>query len=125
MRVVDANASFDQQEASLMLDWLGESRQPLSASRGFEAGELTRWFEGPALWPAGSPKTLELLADLESQFAPLEDSRTGTRVGIGVATRCDEVYIRAEAEGVETDRLLPLLTAGDIATGRLGLQAMV
>ena len=118
VRVVDANAAFDQREASLVLDWLRDPQHVLSSSRGFEAGVLTRWFEGPALWPAGSPKTLELLADLESQFAPLEDSRTGTRVGIGVATGCDEVYIRAEAEGVETDRLLPLLTAGDIATGR-------
>lgn len=117
VRVVDANASFDQHEASSMLDWLRNPQQPLSASRGFEAGELTSWFEGSALWPAGSPKTLEVLADLEKQFAPLEDSRTGTRVGIGVATGCDEVYIRSEAEGVETDRLLPLLTAGDIATG--------
>ena len=116
--MVDAKAAFDQREASLVLDWLRNPQHALSSSRGFEAGELTRWFEGPALWPAGSPKTLELLADLESQFAPLEDSRTGTRVGIGVATGCDEVYIRAEAEGVETDRLLPLLTAGDIATGR-------
>ena len=118
VRVVDANASFDQHEASLVLDWLGGPQRPLSASRSFEAGELTKWFEGPDLWPAGSPKTLELLADLETRFAPLEDPRTGTRVGIGVATGCDEVYIRAEAEGVETDRLLPLLTAGDIATGR-------
>lgn len=118
VRVVDANGSFDQHEASLMLDWLRHPRQASSASRGFDAGELTSWFKGPDLWPAGSPQTLELLADLENQFAPIEDSRTGTRVGIGVATGCDEVYIRAEAEGVETDRLLPLLTAGDIATGR-------
>ncbi|MCY4136009.1 MAG: N-6 DNA methylase [bacterium] len=118
VQVVDANDSFDQAEASLMLEWLRNPRQAFSASRGFEAGELTSWFKGPDLWPAGSPQTLELLANLENRFAPLEDSRTGTRVGIGVATGCDEVYIRAEADGVETDRLLPLLTAGDIATGR-------
>ena len=118
VQVVDANDSFDQGEASLMLDWLRNPRQALSSSRGFEAGELTSWFKGPDLWPAGSPQTLELLADLENRFAPLEDILTGTRVGIGVATGCDEVYIRSEAEGVEADRLLPLLTAGDIATGR-------
>ena len=117
VRVVDANASFDQQEGSLVLDWVRSPQRPVPASRGFEAGELAGWFEGPALWPSGSPKNLELLGDLESRFAPLEDSRTGTRVGIGVATGCDEVYIQAEAEGVEADRLLPLLTASDIASG--------
>jgi len=119
VRVVDANAFFDQHEASLILDWLHNPQQALPASRGFEAGELTSWFEGADLWPAGSPNTLELLANLEKQFDPLEDSRTGTRVGIGVATGCDEIYIQTEAEGVETDRLLPLLTARDIATGYL------
>lgn len=34
-----------------------------------------------------------------------------------MATGCDEVYIAAEADGVEPDRLLPLLRAEDIASG--------
>ena len=118
VRMVDAKASFSERDGSQVVDWAWDARRPVPVSQGFEAGELARWFDGPALWPAGSPRDLELLADLESRFAPLEDCRTGTRVGIGVATGCDEVYIRAEAEGVESDRLLPLLTAGDIATGR-------
>lgn len=118
VRVIDANASFDQQDGISVLDWAGNLQRPIPTSRGFEAGELNGWFDGPALWPAGSPKELELLADLESRFAPLENSITGTRVGIGVATGCDEVYIRSEAVGVEADRLLPLLTARDIASGR-------
>ena len=118
VRMVDAKASFSERDGSQVVDWVRDAQRLVPVSRGFEAGELAGWFDGPALWPAGSPRDLELLADLESRFAPLEDSRTGTRVGIGVATGCDEVYIRAEAEGVESDRLLPLLTAGDIAPGR-------
>lgn len=118
VRMVDARASFSECDGLQVVEWTREVRRPVPVSAAFEAGELPGWFEGQALWPAGSPSDLGLLADLESRFAPLEDCRTGTRVGIGVATGCDEVYIRAEAEGVEADRLLPLLTAGDIASGR-------
>ncbi|MCP4305222.1 MAG: SAM-dependent methyltransferase, partial [bacterium] len=57
------------------------------------------------------------LAELEANFPPLEDPSTGTRVGIGVATGCDEVYITRNTETVEDDRLLPLLRASDIASG--------
>ena len=116
--VVNAKREFNEQEGSRVVDWVRQPERPLPISTAFEAGELPAWFEGPALWPAGSPRDLELLADLESRFAPIEDSRTGTRIGIGVATGCDEVYIRAEAEDVEADRLLPILTSGDIASGR-------
>ena len=66
---------------------------------------------------SGSPILLELLADLEERFDPLEDWRTGTRVGIGVATGCDDVFVVEDAPAVERCRLLPLLTAPDIASG--------
>ncbi len=36
---------------------------------------------------------LALIADLEARFPPLQDPATGTRVGIGVATGCDDVFI--------------------------------
>jgi len=59
-----------------------------------------------------------LVADLESRFPPLEDPAMGTRVGIGVATGCDDVYITTDSEVVEPDRLLPLLLARDTTTGK-------
>ena len=116
--LVDAKKEFGEQEGTLVIDWLRQPQRPPPVSNAFEVGQLSTWFEGPALWPAGSPRVLELLSELEDRFAPLEDLQTGTRVGIGVATGCDEVYIQAEAEDVELDRLLPLLTAGDISSGR-------
>jgi hypothetical protein len=78
---------------------------------------MDRWFEGRDLWPSGSPAQLALVADLEARFPPLEDPTTGTRVGIGVATGCDSVYITDDPDLVERERLLPLLQAGDIVTG--------
>jgi adenine-specific DNA-methyltransferase len=115
-RVVDAGPAFSEAAGALVASWVGgRGQRPVAGS--FEAAELPRWFDGSGHWPTGSPGQLELLADLEARFPPLEDLSTGTRVGIGVATGCDDVYIATSATGVEPDRLLPLLTAVDIASG--------
>ena len=50
-------------------------------------------------------------------FPPLQDPATGTRVGIGVATGCDDVFITANPDLIESDRLLPLLQAPDTTSG--------
>lgn len=114
--VVDANEAFDAEAAVDLRQWTpgGSSAAESSA---FDAAELPSWFEGAGLWPAGSPSQLGLIAELEERFAPLQDAVTGTRVGIGVATGCDSVYITNDAPGVERDRLLPLLTSKDISEG--------
>ena len=48
---------------------------------------------------------------------PLEDANTGTRVGIGLATGADSVYLTKDPDLVEPDRLLPMLMAKDTAGG--------
>jgi len=116
--VVDTAASFGPADAERVSVWLsdpGAELPPSSAS--FEAVELPSWFSGEAHWPAGAPLDLELIAYLEEHFEPLEDPRTGTRVSIGVATGCDDVFVTTHAGGIEPSRLLPLLAASDIASG--------
>ena len=61
--------------------------------RRIEASRLDGWFDGGDLWPSGTPASSLLIADLEARFPPLQDPATGTRVGIGVATGCDDVFI--------------------------------
>ncbi len=116
-KMVQAHSSFDREAGRTILKWMQEPHSTIAAAESFDAGEVSGWFAGPALWPAGSPNDLELIADLESRFPPLEDPRTGTRVGIGVASGCDAVYIPADVPDVEDDRLLPLLMSKDIAGG--------
>ena len=72
---------------------------------------LRSWFDGGELWPSGSPAQLALLADLERRFPPLENPTTGTRVGIGVATGCDDVYITRRTDLVE-ERSPPSVAEG-------------
>jgi hypothetical protein len=118
-KVVDANASFGVADAAKVAAWLSSpAAHPPASSASFDAAELPTWFSGGEHWPAGSPHELELISYLEERFAPLEDRRTGTRVGIGVATGCDDVFVTTRAESVEPSRLLPLITAADIASGK-------
>ncbi len=116
--VVDASGDFGERDAKGVSKWARSRRSARTRSgRSFEASKLETWFPGEDLWPSASPDQIGLLADLEAKFPPLEDPSTGTRVGIGVATGCDEVYITRDAEVVERDRLLPLLRASDITSG--------
>ena len=48
---------------------------------------------------------------------PLQDERSGTRVGMGLATGCDEVSITKDPDLVACDRLVPLLQAGQFGDG--------
>lgn len=115
--VVDADGAFDAQQARRLSTWVRRGRKPSISERSFEASRVDGWFEGRDLWPAGSPGQLALIADLESRFAPLQDAATGTRVGIGVATGCDDIFITSDPDLVEPERLLPLLQAPDTTTG--------
>lgn len=116
-RVVMARSTFNRSAGERLVGWLAGDEAAAPTGDSFEAAELKGWFNGCGHWPEGSPRTLELLADLEERFRPLEDFQTGTRIGIGLASGCDEVFIVREAAGVEESRLLPMVTAADIAAG--------
>ena len=86
---------------------------------GLTATRVEGWFGGGDPWPCASPERLALLKRLERDFPPLEDPRTATRVGIGVATGADAVFITRDPALIEPSRLLPLALAGDISAGGL------
>lgn len=86
---------------------------------GLRAARVETWFAQADPWPCVSPERLALLKRLERDFPPLESAETGTRVGIGVATGADEVFITTDAALVEGSRLLPLAMASDTFTGTL------
>lgn len=115
--VVEASSTFDAIDAVGLTSWARRSSKSSLHTASVHASRLNGWFRGRDMWPTGSPNELAVVADLESRFPSLEDSVTGTRVGIGVATGCDGVYLTADAGLVEEDRLLPLLTAGSTTAG--------
>jgi adenine-specific DNA-methyltransferase len=117
--VVEGSNDFGASQAQTIAELARDPQSEPAVGPGFRAARLHSWFRGKAGWPTGSPERLAALADLEASFAPLEDSATGTRVGIGVATGADKIFITSDAKLVEADRLLPLAAPRDIASGQL------
>lgn len=73
---------------------------------------------GDAPWLLDDLPRLQLLRRLEAEFPSLEEG--GCKVGIGVATGCDRVFIGDfDALPVESDRKLPLVLARDLAEGKI------
>ncbi len=86
---------------------------------GFRAATLLGWYPGNTPWPWAEPEELDLIRRLEVECRPLEDAQTGTKVGIGVATGADKVFLTTDTTVVEPGRLLPLAMARDTRTGTL------
>lgn len=114
----ETGRSFSSQDAAVVVAWSRKrSATPLRTDR-FEIARLPHWFDGEDSWPAGSPSRLALIEYLNERFPLIEDSVTGTRVGIGVATGADAVFVTTGAD-VEPDRLLPLAMVRDTVSGSL------
>lgn len=81
-------------------------------------GEISLAGSGEAPWLLDDLTRLDLVRRLEQQFPTLE--QVGCKVGIGVATGCDRVYIgELGALPVDADRKLPLVMARDLEDGQI------
>ena len=104
-----------------------ENRARLVKSLGASLGSNPRmksarfddWFHGTEPWPCSSPEALKLLKHLEATCFPLECKSTGTKIGIGVATGADKVFISPTKPDIEPDRILPLALASDLKDGKV------
>ena len=111
--IAKANSGVEKMERSaLVSDIRGARSGPF-----LKAAQFPNWFSGTEPWPCSSPEALELLKHLEATCHPLECSKTGTKIGIGVATGADRVFISSQKPDIEQDRALPLALASDLVNG--------
>lgn len=111
-RTVPANALTERPLAELAAALLAEH----TSSPWVQQIELTGSGIAPLL--LDDVAQLALMQRVERDFPTLEQS--GCKVGIGVATGCDEVYIDSLGDlPVEPSRKLPLAMARDLVDGRL------
>lgn len=94
------------------------------AQEGGSPGKLVTsfpdWYPDGAPWQSTDLTERRLLSQLERSLPTLELSAPGTKVGIGVATGADEVFVLpAQHLGIEESRQLPLLMAQDIGVENL------
>lgn len=117
--VASATAAFGAPQADDLKRWANSPTREALDLASVRAARLPAWFSGTDAWPSAPPEQLAVIADLERRFGPLEDPGTGTRVGIGLATGADDVYLTRDRSLVESERLLPMVMAKDLAGGRI------
>jgi hypothetical protein len=115
--IASTTRSFGEHDARQLTVWASSPRPEPLVLDGVHAATLPGWFDGEESWPSATPEQLAVLAELEQRCPPLEDKSTGTKVGIGLATGADEIYITRDSSAVEPERMLPLLMARDLASG--------
>lgn len=116
--IADTTCEFGETQAVELIEWKLESRSEILQIEGLSASFLPHWFDTEGSWPWGSPARMRLLDELNDKFLPLETTSTGTRIGIGVATGKDEVFVVKSAP-VEKSRLLPLAMNRDTKSGNM------
>ncbi len=89
-----------------------------AATPGEGVDEYKTWFSGEDPWVMIPPQHLSVLRRLEGMYPRLEDEPS-TKVGIGVATGNDSVFIVDASVDIEPDRLVPLLMRADIDKGKI------
>lgn len=117
--VATAKQGFDEAAARRIRIWASSKSDVQLSDPTCEAARLSTWFGDVASWPSGPPERLAVIARLERDLPALEDGATGTRVGIGVATGADRVFVTTDRTLVEDDRLVPLAMARDTVSGEL------
>lgn len=118
-RVVNTTAAFGESSARALVGWPRGDLGDAIEDESFQVAELGSWFKGTSPWPSGSPQRIAAIQALEQRLPTLEDATTGTRVGIGVATGADRVFITTDPPDVEEAQLLPLAMASDTVSGAL------
>lgn len=114
IRYVDCGNCFSQDDVLPVEAWLARGERELILANA-SAGVLPP-LSGAASIPLASPGRLRVLNDLANRFPALEDA--GVKLGIGVASGCDEVYVTEDTSLVESERLLPLFFMRDWRAGR-------
>lgn len=85
--------------------------------------EFTCWYRGEEPWISTDVDQRDFAMKIARTFPVVERSARETRIGIGVATGADDLYVDVQKTcAIESDCLLPLVTADEITAGRIESQ---
>jgi adenine-specific DNA-methyltransferase len=113
--VSKALPGIETQDRTCLLKALTEA----ASNSSLRCARFKDWFRGPEPWPCSSSDALKLLKYLEHTCPPLECKSTGTKIGIGVATGADKIFISSDVLDIESERILPLAISSDLHNGKV------
>jgi hypothetical protein len=111
--------AFDAQSVAGLQLWLSDSQGGTLDNETTSAHMLTHWFNFDSAWPLTSPERIALLETLNENFEPLENANSGTSIGIGVATGCDDIFLVDDKSLIEEELLVPIVTSTQIRSGAI------
>lgn len=77
-----------------------------------------KWYEGDEIWTTTSAAELTEAKRIEYTYPTIEESAPGTKIGIGVASGADKIFLDAQRHAdIEPERLIPLIVSEDIRGG--------
>ncbi|MEV7247492.1 Eco57I restriction-modification methylase domain-containing protein [Streptomyces cyaneofuscatus] len=115
----DATRAFGAPQVTDFALWYASGRDEAVVTEAFQAARMPHWFPDEDSWPSASPARLAVLEELTERFQLLENDGTGTRVGIGIATGADKIFLTNNGKLIEEDRLLPMAMVRDTTSGTL------
>lgn len=78
------------------------------------------WYSDGEAWLTTDCTVRSQMDYVASSFPTIEESGAGTRIGIGVASGADDIYVAPQlTDEVESSCLLPLVASEDIRNGRI------
>ena len=82
--------------------------------------EFDQWYHGDEPWFSTNSEHRKYMEQIYRTYPIVEKSARKTKIGIGVATGADDVYVDAQNKAdVEQECLLPLVTAEDIQDSKI------
>lgn len=117
--VAETRRGFGEAHARRFAAWTRTKKQTGLKEDAYDATRLPHWFPGNDLWPTGSPARLALIEDLNDRLPQLSDPVVDVKIGIGVATGADSVFVIKDKGFIEEGRLLKLAMVRDTKTGQL------
>ena len=109
------NATYSGEMTSGEVDALRYYRTGTTRSR---LSRFDRWYGGDDAWVSTDSGERDRFESIANTFPSLEQSGRGTKVGIGVASGADEIYMDPQRNAeIEDSCLLPIVASEDIRGG--------
>lgn len=115
LRLVTCDTGFGERQLPAVREWLSGNPIPRSGD-GFEACALTKP-RGDEVYPLGDCASVRFVSTASSRCPLIGET---VRIGIGIATGCDEVFLTDRSELVESSRMMPMFVMRDHRRARPG-----